>query len=365
MALEFAISSESPLPDAHAATYTRLVTPALVAPLLLAALDAIRGSLPEISSEVEFKIMQIREQFITLAESSSHQATNIEAIVELTKTVELDGGRVSLHDAFRIFNDTLEHAVGKIVDISRLSVSMASQFEKTMTNLQDISDFIQNIHNITRQTKLLSINASIEAARAGKEGEGFAVVADEVKKLSEYVANLSAQMDVRVQDILKTVGMSYDTLQKVTAIDMTDNILLRGQMNTMMEQIILQNTRISTVLNDAVTTSKDAAKTITQTVMDMQFQDRISQVLDASGRVLGEVSETLEASTPSYDPASHQNGGSSLDSELKSTLAENFVLSELRKKFFHALHARGFDSETPEQEESVPDTGDDDDIVLF
>lgn len=338
-------------------------------PIILAALDAMGHSLPDISQEVETKVAELRKQFLALAEFSTQQAHDIEEIVELTQTVEIEEERVSLKDAFAIFNTTLEEAVTKIVDISKLSVSMATQFDRTITNLQDISGFIQSIHGITRQTKLLSINASIEAARAGKEGEGFAVVADEVKKLSEHVADLSTQMDGRVSEILGSVGKSYETLQKVTAIDMTDNIMLQDHVHKIMEQIIAQNERINHVLSHAVAATKNSARSITHSVVGMQFQDHVAQVLSCNASVLKQLVGTLEESFPSSGLTADGRASIPLDVKYMENVAQAFLLSELKKKFSVALHARGCRdgilTDAPSEPPATEAKDDDDGIELF
>lgn len=337
--------------------------PALLLPILLAGLDTIRASLPDASLEVEVKIARLREQFVALAETSTRQAHHIEAIADLTQTVEIEGSRVSLKDAFDMFGDTLENAVGKIIDISKLSVAMASQFDGAVHNLENISELIQNIHSITRQTKLLSINASIEAARAGKDGEGFAVVADEVKKLSEHVSSLSVEMDKRVKEILTTVTKSYQMLRQVIAIDMTDNILLHDHIHSMMEQIIHQNNNINSVLTDAVRTSKESALAIGHCVMDMQFQDHVSQVLQSDARVLDEIIQAIERAYPSDGLTDDGALDIHLDEEWMQALAQSFLLSELKNKFSGALAGRGVQggrlTQAPEKD------ADDDDVVLF
>lgn len=90
---------------------------------------------------------------------------------------------------------------------------VASEIHNLQLQTQDIEEVVRLISDVARQTSLLSVNASIEAARAGDAGRGFSVVASEVKKLAE-------QVNQSVQSIEGTVGQVLtamaSTNQKMT-----------------------------------------------------------------------------------------------------------------------------------------------------
>lgn len=85
-------------------------------------------------------------------------------------------------------------------DITRRVIQRVEAFEKHSKN---IGEFIQVINEIATQTNLLSLNASIEAARAGSAGLGFAVVAEEIRKLADQSLSASGHIQAKVNEIQK------------------------------------------------------------------------------------------------------------------------------------------------------------------
>jgi hypothetical protein len=88
---------------------------------------------------------------------------------------------------------------------------------------QKISAIGQLIAGVAGQTKLLALNAKIEAARVGKDGDGFAVVADEVKALAERAADATQQVHREVQSIKHAVRKA--TTEMNSANDATVTIV--------------------------------------------------------------------------------------------------------------------------------------------
>ncbi len=95
---------------------------------------------------------------------------------------------------------------GTLEDIRQLSDSMTgmeSELDAMNDVLGRVIKIARNIGGIAKQTNLLSLNASIEAARAGNAGQGFSVVADEVRRLATDTGEATARIDATLQDLLQ------------------------------------------------------------------------------------------------------------------------------------------------------------------
>ena len=113
---------------------------------------------------------------------------------------------------------TMNIMKGKFTENEKVANTTAEKIDELSGKSKAINRIVETIGSITEQINLLSLNAAIEAARAGDAGKGFTVVADEIRKLAEGAKSSTDEISSIVKEIqtgIKNVKGSVDTSQEV------------------------------------------------------------------------------------------------------------------------------------------------------
>ncbi|MFT8313549.1 MAG: methyl-accepting chemotaxis protein [Clostridium sp.] len=105
---------------------------------------------------------------------------------------------------------TIDELKNVNVESNRRMNDASDSFKKLNDNLKNITNIVEAVTDISKQTHILSLNASIEAGRYGEIGRGFNVVAIEIKKLSQ---NIFLQMN-KIEEIVESLNLDMHSAEK-------------------------------------------------------------------------------------------------------------------------------------------------------
>ncbi len=195
-------------------------------------LEASSKAVNQASDIISSFSVDITGAISNINENMNRQAEHAQACVTKTDVLSGDLQAVSrmIEKVEKLVQET-DTMIDRGMDIVRLLVDRAQETTKITSEVgesihslrketQSINNFVELISEISDQTNLLSLNASIEAAKAGEFGRGFSVVAEEIRKLADDSASAAAEIQNNVNDINAKTMTSVESAE--TAISMVD-----------------------------------------------------------------------------------------------------------------------------------------------
>jgi methyl-accepting chemotaxis protein WspA len=183
----------------------------------------------------------------------------------------------------------MEETMHRVIDAAgSISAKLAVLSEKA----GNISQVVTTITKVADQTNLLSLNAAIEAEKAGEYGRGFAVVATEIRRLADQTAVATYDIEQTVKEILSAVAagvMGMDKFSEEVRRGMQDVQQVGGQLSQVIQQVQALAPRVELV-NDGMQAQASGAEQITQALT--QLSEAAQQTVDSlrqSGQAIDEL----------------------------------------------------------------------------
>lgn len=188
------------------------------------------GSVNEISVELNLVVESIRETVDFIGE----QVNDISNTAVLITGLEVMSTRIS--DNMGSVRKQSEISINISTDGANLVTSAADAMKLVIESSKKISDIVSIINEISDKINLLSLNASIEAARAGDAGKGFAVVAEEIGKLADNTSNQAKEINSLSIEIGKSVNYGNKMVEEIkNSISSIKDIIIKN--STLIEEI--------------------------------------------------------------------------------------------------------------------------------
>ncbi len=237
--------------------------------------------LPIWSSQVEMARVHTEESIADLAQRFDALSQRLDAaVIASQNTVEGDkdshGGIVEL----------LKDSQLELCSITKALGSSLEEKEKLLSSIEELSGFTEQlskmaweVSSIASQTNLLALNAAIQAARAGEAGHGFSVVADEVRKLSRSSGDIGRKITETIDSVNDAIEGTLIISRKFARQDKET----LGSAEHIIASVLKRFSQAAVGLSDSEeqlrTENKAINSEISDVFVDLQFQDRVSQIL--------------------------------------------------------------------------------------
>lgn len=224
----------------------------------------------------------------------------------------------------------------EVSSVSAILESVASQQKEIISEIVSLTPLSEklecmakNVSDIASQTNLLALNAAIEAARAGESGRGFAVVADEVRTLATDSAKIGSEMIDQSEAIRNKIRSVMEVTHHVSEkeeqmIGQAEDSLASVIRN--FENVIEQSNNSSELLRNV---SGDIENNINQTLVALQFQDRVTQILNNVNKSITYISDNIDAHLVKFSSEQQQDPINA--EEWLNNLKANYTTTEERQ----------------------------------
>ena len=173
------------------------------------------------ASEISASVTQMASSAAETSTSLSETTTTLEEVRQTSeianqKSQQVSAGAQQAAQISQAGRKATEDTVEGMHRIREQMESIADSIVKLSEQSQTIGGIISTVNDLSDQSNLLAVNASIEAAKAGEQGKGFAVVAQEIRSLAEQSKQATTQVQLILNNIQKATSAAVMATEQGT-----------------------------------------------------------------------------------------------------------------------------------------------------
>jgi methyl-accepting chemotaxis protein WspA len=257
---------------------------------LLAALKNMLQSLAKIVGEVQNSGIQVNSSVTAVAATGKEQQATASEIAATTTEIGATSKEISatsrelvktMNEVSAVADQSATLANSGQVGLSRMEETMRQVMEAAGSinaklavlneKASNINQVVTTITKVADQTNLLSLNAAIEAEKAGEYGRGFAVVASEIRRLADQTAVATYDIEQTVKEIQSAVSagvMGMDKFSEEVRRGMQEVQHVGGELSQIIQQVQALAPRVESV-NEGMQAQATGAEQISQALTQL------------------------------------------------------------------------------------------------
>jgi methyl-accepting chemotaxis protein len=241
------------------------------------------------------------EQAISdLASRFVHIAQRLDDTVRASR-VAADGG-VEGAGSLNSSADELYQVVESLRVAQQSRDEMLGEVRNLTSYTGELRSMATDVAAIAAQTNLLALNAAIEAARAGEAGRGFAVVADAVRTLSSQSSDTGQKMSAKVDIINAAINRLVQVAGESSERSNDSVSTSQGTIEGVLKRFGSITDQLRHSAEGLLNESAGIGQEISEVLVTLQFQDRVSQILNQVRERMNALSEELQHAKHSGQP---------------------------------------------------------------
>jgi methyl-accepting chemotaxis protein len=287
---------------------------------------AYASVLPVLSRQLKDTVGSIEEGTKAVCSSFGEMAALARSSVERGALLVEESGSRNMTTVIQDCRSTISKMSDRLERSGELYGQAIAQMEAVNHSVQQVFAALKELDKNSFASRLVALNAKVEAVHLGQLGAGFEVVAEQISTQATRSSELTTSVGSILTDLTKTMQGAMAELKAFAAEDRQAAELSRADVEQALQDLQYASSQMQNTAAENSLTSETLYKQISQAVVSMQFQDRVSQRI-------GHVVDSLNAMDRALSSFEHSPDAASLDErkrQVKDSLLSSYTMESER-----------------------------------